>query len=166
MLAGRDKRLGETDERGEDCLRLGPGDPPEQGRLVFELAASLVLLGQLLKGVQRGGAFGIAEDGRDGRDALQTMYLVAGYLEDGHSGEFAGEVAVSVEESLRGRGAGGLLDPCVVPGEEDACGHALDVPLEGSADGLVEVVDIEDEAAIGSAVGSEILDVGVAAELG
>jgi hypothetical protein len=51
-------------------------------------------------------------------------------------------------------------------GEDEAGGHALDVPLEGAADGLVEVVDVEDEAAVGRGEGAEVADVGVAAELG
>ena len=54
----------------------------------------------------------------------------------------------------------------VVAGEDEAGGHAFDVPLEGAADGLVEVVDVEDEAAVGRGEGAEVADVRVAAELG
>ena len=50
-------------------------------------------------------------------------------------------------------------------GEKDRRGEALDVPLEGAADGFVEVVDVEDEAAVGAAVGAEVEQVGVAADL-
>ncbi len=50
-------------------------------------------------------------------------------------------------------------------GEHERGGHALQVPLEGAANGFVEVVDVEDEAAVGRGVGAEVAHVGVAAEL-
>ncbi len=59
----------------------------------------------------------------------------------------------------------GVFGSGLAPGEEDAGGHALDVPLEGTGDGLVEVVDVEDDAAIETGEGAEVADVGVSAEL-
>ena len=59
-----------------------------------------------------------------------------------------------------------VLGARLAAGEHEAGGHALDVPLEGAADGFVEVVDVEDEAAVGRGEGAEVADVGVAAELG
>ena len=53
-----------------------------------------------------------------------------------------------------------------LPGREmDAGGHSLDVPLEGAAEALVEVVDIEGQSAVEGGVGAEIANVGVAAKL-
>ena len=51
-------------------------------------------------------------------------------------------------------------------GEDEARGEAFDVVLEGATDGFIEVVDVEDEAAVEGSVGSEVEDVRVAAELG
>ena len=60
---------------------------------------------------------------------------------------------------------GGFLVARLASGKDDGCGHAFEVPLEGAADGFVEVVDVEDEAAVGCGEGAEIADVGVAADL-
>ena len=53
----------------------------------------------------------------------------------------------------------------VARGNEDADGQALDVPLPRTGQGLVEVVDVEDEAALGRCVEAEVREVGVAATL-
>ncbi len=51
------------------------------------------------------------------------------------------------------------------PARVTRSGHALQVPLEGAADGFVEVVDVEDEAAVGRGKSAEVAHMGVAAEL-
>ena len=43
---------------------------------------------------------------------------------------------------------------------------SLEVPLEGSADGLVEVVDVEHQPPVGSSVGAKVAHMRIAAELG
>ena len=53
----------------------------------------------------------------------------------------------------------------LAPGQDEAGGEAFDVPLEGAEGGLVEVVDVEDEAAVGAGEGAEVANMGVAAEL-
>ena len=50
-------------------------------------------------------------------------------------------------------------------GQHQRGGHALQVPLEGAADGLVEVVDVEDQPAVGRGIGAQVAHMGVAAEL-
>lgn len=50
--------------------------------------------------------------------------------------------------------------------KNDGCGHSFEVPLEGSTNGFVEVVDIEDEAAVWCGEGAKIPHVGIAADLG
>ena len=123
-----------------------------------------------------GGALGLREDARDGRGGGEAMDLEAGGGEDGHGGEGLQLVGVGLEEDLgRGLAAGGLdrgfiaglaagfaagLAAGLGAGEEEAGGHALEVPLEGRAEGLVEVVNVEDEAVVETGVGAEIFDVG------
>ena len=116
--------------------------------------------------MQRGGALGEAQDLRDGLDALQAVDHVARKLEHGHAREGVHVGAVAGQEGAGGVMAGTVLGAGFATGEDEAGGHALDVPLEGAADGLVEVVDVEDEAAVGRGEGAEVADVGVAAELG
>ena len=53
----------------------------------------------------------------------------------------------------------------LAPGKHEGGGHAFQVPLEWTANGLVKIVDVEDEAAVGRGISAEIADVGVAAEL-
>ena len=56
--------------------------------------------------------------------------------------------------------------PLVAARHHDAGRQALHVPLPGSRVGLVEVVAIEDELALGRPEDAEVREVGVAAELG
>ena len=94
------------------------------------------------------------------------MDLVVGEIEDGHDRELAHGAAITGGEGFDGLFADAALDASGAAGEEEAGGEALDVPLEGALDGLVEVVDVEDETAVERSVGTEVEDVGVAAELG
>ena len=55
--------------------------------------------------------------------------------------------------------------PRGAPGQHQRSGHALQIPLEGAADGFVEVVDVEDQPAIGRGEGAEVAHMRVAAEL-
>ena len=55
--------------------------------------------------------------------------------------------------------------PVVAAGHLEAGREALEVPLEGAGEGLVEVVDVEDQRALGSGEAAEVGEVGVAAEL-
>ncbi len=75
-------------------------------------------------------------------------------------------LAVALGEGEDGVVAGACFARRLAAGEDEAGGHALEVPLEGTADGLVEVVDVEDEAAVGRGEGAEVAHVRVAAELG
>ena len=116
--------------------------------------------------MQRGGALGEAQYVGDRFDRVQTMDLVVRKLQYGHLREGMYGGAIALEEDARGVSAEARLRARLAPGKQETGGEALDVPLEWAADGLVEVVDVEDEAAIGRGEGTEVADVGVAAELG
>jgi hypothetical protein len=83
-------------------------------------------------------------------------------------------VAILTEEALYGFATGGTFDAGFATGEEDAGREALEVVLEGAMNGLVEVVDVEDEWGVGcrgrgsdgAGEGAEVGDVGVTADLG
>ncbi len=51
------------------------------------------------------------------------------------------------------------------PGQHERRGHTLQIPLEGAADGFIEIVDVEDEATVGCGEGAEVAHVGIAAQL-
>ena len=57
------------------------------------------------------------------------------------------------------------LEAAFAGGDREAGGEPLDVPLPGPRQRLVEVVEVEDEAAVGRREGAEVGEVGVAAGL-
>src|SRR5215203_3983605 len=72
---------------------------------------------------------------------------------------------------VRGRGhPGGLaairgVKPVVAARHHEARGEALDVPLPWPGQGLVEVVEVEEQGALGRGIQPEVREVGVAAQL-
>ena len=114
----------------------------------------------------RGGTAGLSEDGGHGVGFGKAMDLIAAELEYGHGGEGAHHAAVLVGEVEDGVATSGTFNAGFPARKDEAGGEALDVVLEGATDGFVEVVDVEDEAAVGGGEGSEVKDVGIAAELG
>ena len=79
--------------------------------------------------------------------------------EGGHGGAVAGRAGP--DHGL----AVGVGEAPVAAGHLEAGRQALDVPLERSRQGLVEVVDVEVQAPLGGAEDAEVRQVGVAAEL-
>ena len=74
--------------------------------------------------------------------------------------------AIAGEEVAGGIAAVGVLAPASRPARMRLVAMRLTSHSKGPADGLVEVVDVEDEAAVGRGEGAEVADVRVAAELG
>ncbi len=81
-------------------------------------------------------------------------------------GELGHLRAVAPHSSGDGLLALALAEPVVAACDLEARGQALDVPLPGPAGGLVEVVAVEHEGAVGGSERAEVREVGVAAELG
>ena len=123
------------------------------------------LFGELLEEVEGAGALGLQEGGVDGLDALFAADLMAGDLKDRLTGEGIDGGAIGDDEVFGGRVAGGAAVTGFAAGEDEGGGEAFEVPLEGAGDGFVEVIEVEDELAVGGGEGAEVLDVGVAAEL-
>src|SRR5215203_1018384 len=70
--------------------------------------------------------------------------------------------------SDRPRGVAAIrgVEAVVAAGHHEARGEALDIPLPGSRQGLVEVVEVEEQGALRGGVRPEVQQVGVAAQLG
>ena len=82
-----------------------------------------------------------------------------------HRGEVPHRLAVGADRSEDG-GAGLLRgEVAVAPGDLEAGGETLDVPLPGPRKGLVEVVDVHHQPAVGGGEDPEVREVGVAAGL-
>jgi hypothetical protein len=86
-------------------------------------------------------------------------------LERGHRGEPPHRLAIAEGPRLDDA-ASVLVGVVVVPrGDLQARGQALDIPFPRRGMGLVEVVDVEDQAALRGCEYSEVAQVGVAAGL-
>ena len=150
-------------------LGFSSGDSMDKRRVGEEVARAASRRGpsvELSESFEWRGTLGDFQDCGDGRDARQAMDLVAGEVDDGHGGEGAHRTAVLRDEHECSGSAASAADASFAAGEDDGSCHALDVPLEGAADGLVEIIDVEDKAAVGCLEGAEIEDVRVSAELG
>jgi hypothetical protein len=81
------------------------------------------------------------------------------------SREHPDRLTVTLSEGFNRFGTGGMAVVRFQAGENDARGHALHIPFPRTGDGFIEVVDVENETAVGRFVAAQILDVRIAAEL-
>ncbi len=82
-----------------------------------------------------------------------------------HPGELAHGPAIGAGAPGHHRPAGGIVERPAAGGDLEAGRQALEVPLERAGEGLVEVVDVEDELALGRGEPPEVGQMGVAAQL-
>src|SRR5277367_5341988 len=93
------------------------------------------------------------------------MYLVARQLHHRHFRKHLHIFAVARDKTVYSFFTLRALDAELASSEHKAGSKALQVPLEWSADGFVEVVDVEDEPSIRSGVCAQIAHVCVTADL-
>ena len=104
----------------------------------------------------------VGDLGQVGEQALDVEARVPD-VEVSHRGELAHRLAVGAGRGEDG-GAGLLRgEVAVAPGDREARREALDVPLPRPRQGLVEVVDVHHQAAIGGGEDAEVREVGIAA---
>ncbi len=169
MLALRLEHFAIGLERGQHGRCLSAGDAGQHGLRFLELPRRAVLagdwLGELIKRVRRRGALSLEQRIVNGLDLAEPMHLIAADLEVRHAGEGAHLRDVFFYalfcSGLRGR----LLVASLTPGQHDGSGHAFQIPLEWAADGLVEVVDVEDEPSVRRGKGAQVAHMRVTAEL-
>jgi len=116
--------------------------------------------------VKRSSAFGFDEGGVHRNDSADAMDLVVRDFKKRQTGEGAHLFRVADDAVLNRIAGGGFLVARLASGKDDGCGHPFKIPFEGTANGFVKVVDIEDEASVGCGEGAEIAHVGVATDLG
>jgi hypothetical protein len=102
----------------------------------------------------------------NGLDRSNAVNQVTAHLNAGHLGKGAHLRRVALNAFLHGLSRGAFLVPGCAARHHQRSGHALQVPLERSANGLVEVVDVEDQTAVGCGKGAQVAHMRVAAELG
>ncbi|CAB5004703.1 unannotated protein [freshwater metagenome] len=154
------------------------GDPHEEGRQILESALAVDDLGQLGDGRPHISASGLGDAACDDSSGagiglpagpLSEDIDVDAVVPDGdvrHSGVLLHLRAVGGTDRCRcGRDRLGW-EAAIAAGEDEGGREPQDVPFEGPRIGLVEVVDVEDDAAIRRCEEAEIRQMGVAAELG
>ncbi len=137
-------------------------------------AAPVDDFGELAEGLEAGAAAGAVQGGLrpatpargagEGEQALGVDPLVPDG-EFAHPGKTARLGAVRGGGRERGATYVGLAVAVLAGGDGDAGGQALDVPFEGAGEGLVEVVEVEQQGAFRGGVQAEVEQVRVAAEL-
>ena len=98
----------------------------------------------------------------DGRLDVQVRVP---HVQEGLLGEPPHRGAVALARRQGHLAAGLGREPVVPSGHGQARGQPLDIPLERAGQGLVEVVDVEDQVALGRGERAEIRQVGVTAQL-
>ena len=153
----------------------GTGEALERGWVGAEAAIEGVAFfaatcvngfGEDVEAVQRGGSFCFAKDLCDCRESIEATHGISGEIEDGHFGEEVNASAIAIEQAGGSFACDRRLCVGGLAGEENGGGETLQVPLEWATDGLVEVVNVEDELSVDPGVSAEIPEVGIAAELG
>lgn len=169
MLALRFEYLAIGYESVEDFLRLRSGDSGEIGLDLFEAPCTRFAgdrFGELVEIVKRGGTLGFYQGLMDRLDCAEAMDLEAAYLEERHFGEGAHLFGVTHQAVLNRIVRGRFLVAGFAACENKRCSHALEIPFERRTDSLIEVVNVEDEAAIGGSEGAEVAYMGVSTDLG
>ena len=168
MLALWLKSLAVGGERVDDLFGLTSGDAGEAGLYLLETARagfSWDGLGELVEIVKRSGALGFQQSLVNWLDVGDAMDLEASDFKERKTCKGAHVFAVTSDAVLDGIVSRGFFVTGLAAGENDGGGHAFEVPLERAANRFVEVIDVEDEPAVGCGEGAKIAHVGVAAYL-
>ena len=100
------------------------------------------------------------------REAFLDLQVRVPDVQVPHPRELPHRLAVLAHRRSRMSARSASGEPVVAPGDRQARGEPLDVPLPRARERLVEVVDVEHELALGRAEDAEVREVGVAADLG
>src|SRR6185437_16230445 len=128
------------------CLRTGNArqvglDLPETSRARFAWNG----LGKQLEIVQRSRAHCLEQCLVDGLNAAEAMYLESSHIKERHLCKGAHQLAVAQDALLDTFARGRLLVPGLTRSQNQRGSHPLQIPLEWTADGFVEVVDVENQ---------------------
>ena len=152
---------------------VGQLDTGEEGRLVDDPVPAVHLLGQLRERLQ------VILRPRLGEARLRTRAELGGepvehrldveprvpHVERVHLGEARDRVPVRLDRVEDGLARLLRLEPAVPARNGKARREPLDVPFPGSRERLVEVVDVEDDVALGRREDAEVREVAITAGL-
>ena len=98
-------------------------------------------------------------------DTLLPMNLPPRHLQNREVRKFPNRAAIAFGEHLGGVFTARARVPALAPGQHNARRHALDVPFPRPANGLIEIVEIENQRPIRRRERSQILHMRVTAQL-
>ena len=156
-------------QRGQHSFRLRARHP-RQSRLNLPEAARCPRLAarshrELSQRVQRRGPLGLQQRIVHRLHRSDAMHLEPSHFEARHLGKSAHLGAVALDARLHGLPGRGLLVIRFAPRQHQRRGHALQIPLKRSANGLVEIVDVEHQPAVGRGKRAQVAHVRIAAQL-
>src|SRR5271166_502783 len=169
MLALRLESLAIRAERGQYGRGLPASDACENWLVFPEAPARARIagsrLGKLLQRVLWRGSFGFEQCIEDRLDLVHAMDLKAAHFERGHLGKCAHLRGVAGNKFFNELARGGFLVSGFAPRDNQRSSHALQIPLECPANGLVKIVDVEDQSSIRRGKGAQVAHVSVTAKL-
>ena len=134
-------------------------------RFSEDVSGALALC-ELMQVVEWSGPLGLAKHGAHGRDLQFTQHQVARKFQHRQLGELPHSFPVLSGERQYRVFALTFGVSRLAAGQHDTGSHAFYIPFPRSVNGLVEVVDIENQLAVwSSSERAEVLDVSVAADL-
>src|SRR5205807_823624 len=94
-----------------------------------------------------------------------ALYAVARNVNGQHLGEAMDPEEVGGKKCVHRLFTHGVAVTRFTPGEHDAGGHSLNVPLPWTAEGLIEIIHIEDDLGVGRGEKAEVVYMSVASQL-
>src|SRR6185295_11247248 len=131
-----------------------PGRRPQIAKTPLPTA---VRLGVLRQQIQRARPFRLPQRSLDRLNAPLAGDLVTRHLQERLLRKCLDGPAVTPNERLRRLPTGGATVTGLLARQHNTRRHALEVPLPWPADGLVEIVQIEDQPAIRRSEGPQVL---------
>ncbi|MNT09472.1 hypothetical protein D3C72_1442570 [compost metagenome] len=154
-----------------DFTRRRAGVVVHERRLVADHEAAVDRLGRAVGEHARGAAARLLDDREFGRvfgaelqQGLRGEPRVPG-LQRVHACEGPHAVAVGLGQLLHGLAPDARLETPVARGHHERGGQPAHVPVEGALQGFVEIVDVEDQRALGAGKEAEVREVRIAAQL-
>ena len=122
-------------------------------------------LGQLVQQVERAGAFGLAQGGLNRNNTPLAANVSPRHGQNGSARELLDGADIAFGEGFRRAPGRRAIVSGFAARQHDAGGHPFHVPLPGSADGFVEIVQVEDQLAIRRGERTQVLNMRVPAQL-
>ena len=111
----------------------------------------------------RRGALGLGKRRVHRLGQTEAMHLEPAHFQMRHAGKCAHLRGIALNARLRRLARRAVLVPRGAARQHQRSRHALQIPLEGPANRLIEVVDVEDQPAVGRGICAQVAHVRITA---